>query len=70
MGWNAWMRQIHRWLSIFFTAIPVGIFIAIGMGTKLAAWIYYLPLFPLALLVLTGLYLFVLPYTVRRRGSR
>jgi len=53
MGWNAWMRQIHRWLSIIFTLIPIGIFIALGMGTKPVQWVYYLPLAPLALLVIT-----------------
>jgi len=30
----------------------------------------YLPLLPLALLLLTGLYLFVLPYAARWRSGR
>jgi hypothetical protein len=30
----------------------------------------YLPLAPLALLAITGLYLFVLPYVARWRGRR
>ncbi len=69
MGWNAWMRQIHRWLSVIFTLIPVGIFISLGIGHKPVQWVYYLPLIPLALLFLTGVYLFVLPYVMRtRRG--
>jgi hypothetical protein len=33
-------------------------------------WIYYLPLFPLALLMATGLYMFFLPYVARGRRSR
>ena len=70
MNWNAWIRQIHRWLSIIFTAITFGIFIALGVGEKPANWVYFLPLFPLALLVLTGLYLFVLPYATRWRSAR
>ena len=70
MNWNGWIRQIHRWLSIVFTAIPVGIFIALGVGGKPAGWVYFLPLFPLALLALTGLYLFALPYVARWRGVR
>ncbi len=69
MGWNAWMRQIHRWLSVMFTLIPVGIFIALGTGQKPLQWVYYLPLIPLALLFLTGVYLFVLPYVMRARRS-
>ncbi|HTT96633.1 MAG TPA: hypothetical protein VMF58_01175 [Rhizomicrobium sp.] len=69
MGFNAWIRQIHRWLSILFVLIPVGIFIALGTGVKPVQWVYYLPLPPLALLALTGLYLFALPYFMRaRRG--
>lgn len=69
MGWNAWVRQLHRWLSITFTSIVAGIFIALGAGEKPVNWVYFLPLLPLALLALTGLYLFVLPYFVRRRSG-
>ena len=70
MNWSKWVRQIHRWLSIIFTAVVIAIFIALGMGSEPAAWVYFLPLFPLALLMLTGLYLFALPYAVRWRGGR
>ena len=65
MGWNMWVRQIHRWLSIIFVAVVGAIFIALGMGKQPVNWVYFLPLFPLALLALTGLYLFVLPYAMR-----
>ncbi len=70
LSWSMWIRQIHRWLSIVFTAIVVGIFIILGMGREPASWVYFLPLFPLALLMLTGLYMFVLPYAARWRGGR
>jgi hypothetical protein len=63
---SAWIRQIHRWLSIIFVAIVAGIFAALGMGQKPVDWVYYLPLLPLFLLMFTGLYLFVLPYVTRR----
>ena len=33
-------------------------------------WITYSPLPPLALLLFTGLYMFVLPYAIRRRSGR
>ena len=36
---------------------------------KAPDWITYSPLLPLALLLLTGLYLFVLPYLAKRRGA-
>ena len=67
MNWSKWIRQIHRWLSIAFTAIVAVIFIALGAGKEPAEWLYLLPLAPLALLMLTGLYMFALPYW---RGGR
>jgi ABC-type polysaccharide/polyol phosphate export permease len=70
MSWNLWIRQIHRWLAVIFTTVVAGIFIALGVGEKPVNWVYFLPLFPLALLVLTGLYLFVLPYAARWRSAR
>jgi hypothetical protein len=68
MNWNNWIRQLHRWLSIIFTAVVIAIFIALGVGQQPVQWVYFLPLFPLALLMLSGLYLFVLPYATKRRA--
>ena len=65
-----WVRQIHRWLSIIFTAVVIAIFIALGAGKEPAHWVYLSPLLPLALLMLTGLYMFVLPYAARWRSGR
>lgn len=67
MNWNAWFRQIHRWLSIVFTATVAANFIAMGLGDA-PAWIVYSPLPPLLLLLLTGLYLFVLPHAAKWRS--
>jgi hypothetical protein len=69
-GVSHWVRQIHRWVSIFFATIVVAIFAALGLGMKPAEWVYFLPLFPLALLMLTGLYMFALPYAAKRRGGQ
>jgi hypothetical protein len=69
MSWNHWIRQIHRWLSIVFTLTVIANFVAMAQGQP-PAWVTYSPLFPLALLLLTGLYMFVLPYVTRWRGSR
>jgi hypothetical protein len=71
MNWNKWIRQTHRWLSIAFTLTVIANFIALGLGRgqQPAAWITYSPLLPLAFLLLTGLYMFVLPYTARRRSA-
>ncbi len=69
MNWNAWLRQIHRWLSIAFTVTVIANFVAMGLGEP-PAWVVYSPLLPLFLLLLTGLYLFVLPYATKWRGER
>jgi hypothetical protein len=71
MNWNKWIRQTHRWLSIIFTLTVVANFVALAVGTgQPPALVTYSPLLPLALLMLTGLYLFVLPYTARWRSAQ
>ena len=65
MNWSKWIRQIHRWLSIVFTVTVIANFVALSRGTP-PPWITYSPLLPLALLLFTGLYMFVLPYTIKR----
>ena len=71
MKWKVWIRQIHRWVSIVFTVTVIANFIALARGGGLPPpWITYSPLPPLALLLFTGLYMFVLPYAIRRRSGR
>ncbi|HYH32335.1 MAG TPA: hypothetical protein VD903_18350 [Pseudonocardia sp.] len=62
------IRQFHRWVSLVFTVTVAVCFVAVT--GVLPFWVFYLPSFPLALLMATGLYLFALPYTTRRRGRR
>jgi hypothetical protein len=69
MNWNKWVRQIHRWVSIVFTLTVIANFIGMGLGSP-PAWVVYSPLPPLFLLMFTGLYMFVLPYTAKWRGER
>lgn len=71
MTWDKWIRQSHRWVSIVFTVTVVANFIALaqGGGAMPPAWITYSPLPPLALLMFSGLYLFMLPYAVKWRRS-
>lgn len=65
------IRQTHRWVSIAFTVAVVDNVAALAAGQgQPPAWVTYSPLPPLALLLLTGLYLFVLPYAARRRSGR
>ena len=66
-----WVRQIHRWASIAFTAAFILVTVVVASGQEEPAeWVYLLPLLPLGLILLTGLYLFVLPFGRRRRLNR
>ena len=71
MSWNSWIRQFHRWVSIAFTVTVIANFIALARGRGMPpAWVTYSPLLPLALLLLSGLYLFTLPYLAKWRTGR
>jgi hypothetical protein len=69
LNWNKWIRQFHRWLAVIFTLTVIANFAAQGLAEP-PAWVVYLPLPPLFLLMFTGLYLFVLPYAAKWRGGR
>jgi heme A synthase len=69
LNWNKWVRQTHRWLSIAFTVAVVVNSVAVVQGTY-SNRLGLLAVFPLALLLFTGLYLFVLPYANRWRSGR
>jgi hypothetical protein len=69
LNWNKWVRQIHRWLAIAFTVTVIANFVALAQGEP-PAWVVYSPLLPLAFLLFTGLYLFVLPYATKWRSGR
>ena len=66
---SRWIRQFHRWVSIAFTLTVIANFVAMGMhpGQQPPPYIVYAPLLPLALLLFSGLYLFVLPYSAKWR---
>jgi cellulose synthase/poly-beta-1,6-N-acetylglucosamine synthase-like glycosyltransferase len=68
LNWNKWVRQTHRWLSVAFTAAVIVNFVAVATG-RYAAWVGFLAALPLALLLFTGLYLFVLPYASKWRSG-
>lgn len=68
MSANKWIRQTHRWLSIAFTVAVIANIVALGQEAP-AVWVGFLALFPLALLLLSGLYLFALPYVGKRRSE-
>ena len=66
---SKWFRQVHRWLSIVFTATVIANFVTLALGEP-PAWVVYSPLPPLLLLMLTGLYMFVMPHAAKWRAGR
>jgi heme A synthase len=65
---NKWIRQVHRWLSIAFTVAVIANVVVMVLE-KQAVWVGLLALFPLILLMLTGLYMFALPYAAKLRAQ-
>jgi hypothetical protein len=71
LNWSSFIRQFHRWVSIVFTVTVIANFVALGTGSGMPPpWVTYSPLLPLALLLFSGLYMFVLPYVARWRSGR
>ena len=64
LNWNKWVRQTHRWLSSAFTVAVIVNLVVVVQG-KYTSGVGLLAVFPLALLLFTGLYLFVLPYAAK-----
>jgi hypothetical protein len=64
------IRQTHRWVSIVFTLTVVANFVDMAMRPgQPPGMVTYSPLLPLLLLLLSGLYLFVLPYLGKSRSA-
>jgi hypothetical protein len=60
-------RQLHRWICVIFTAAVLANVAVMPLGDEtLGMAVGGLTLIPLVLLLVTGLYLFVLPYLPRR----
>lgn len=67
MTTESWIRPVHRWTSLVFTLTVAGIFLAMALGEP-AEWVFFLPLPPLLVLVLSGSWLFLRPYLGRPRA--
>jgi hypothetical protein len=67
---SKWLRQFHRWVSIVFTLTVIANFVdmAVRPGQP-PGLVTYSPLLPLLLLLMSGLYLFALPYFAKSRRS-
>jgi heme/copper-type cytochrome/quinol oxidase subunit 1 len=61
------IRQFHRWVSAAFVVCVIATTIALAQPEPVM-WMSYVPLAPLALLALTGIYMFFLPYVRRHNG--
>lgn len=73
--WNKWLRKIHRWLAIpMFILVPISVVLkASGNGAVMASIPQWEVIQSLAMLflVISGAYLFFLPYwTKRKRNQR
>jgi hypothetical protein len=69
LNWDKWIRQIHRWLSIAFTVGVIVNIVAVAQK-KYTVGVGLLAGLPLTLLLVTGLYLFALPYATNWRTER
>ncbi len=69
MNWNKWIRQTHRWVSIAFTVAVIVNIVAVEQKRE-TYWVGFSALLPLILLMLTGLYMFVLPYAAKWGSGR
>ena len=65
------IRQIDRWVCIAFNLGVIANIVAIFVLNQQtpSVWVELLALVPLVLFLLTGLYMFVLPYVARGRRS-
>ena len=67
---SKWIRQTHRWLAIAFTLGVIAYIVAMSTGEgQPPTWLGLLALVPLILLLVTGLYMFVLPYALKWRRA-
>ena len=65
---SRFVRQFHRWTSVAFVASVIATSIALAQAPPIM-WMSYVPLAPLALLAITGIYLFLRPYLAKRGAA-
>ena len=62
------IRTTHRWLGMILIVLTLINIVAFSIGQVVPA-LYYSPLAPLFLLMLSGLYMFFLPYVRKARAG-
>jgi heme A synthase len=70
MALDRWTRWIHRWVSAIFVACVIAATAAAATGQDTGSPVFYAPLAPLLVLMLSGVYLFVRPWLGRRIPGR
>lgn len=68
MRFSSGVRTFHRWMSIVFTVLVIVVLVS-SIRTEPPEWVFYLPLPPLVLMLISGLYLFALPYFPKGRQN-
>ena len=63
---SKFIRQFHRWTSVLFVLSVIATAIALARPEPIM-WMSYVPLLPLALLSLTGIYMFFQTYAAKWR---
>lgn len=71
MKWNHWFREVHRWTSmVFMAAVLLNILLIGRVSEETSTQVGLATLLPLFLLMITGSWLFVLPYVTKWRRRR
>ncbi|WP_083873984.1 hypothetical protein [Nocardia paucivorans] len=65
---TSWTRRLHRLAAAVFTLTVLATFVALALPEPMI-WVSFLPLLPLGVLLLSGLYLLVLSYRGARRRT-
>ncbi len=63
---SKFIRQFHRWTSALFVLSVIATTIALTRPEPII-WVSYVPLLPLALLSLTGIFMFFQPHAAKWR---
>ena len=68
MAGSKGIRRFHRVVSMVFMATVVFTAVALTIDSSMA-WVSYVPLLPLFVLMGTGVYMWFLPQIARRRAA-
>lgn len=70
MNWTKWNRAVHRWVSMIFIVTVLLATYAAATGTDQTSVLYYLPLLPLFILMVSGTIMFVRHYVAKSRQTQ